>query len=278
MLKLEKLNGRLEQLNTLLGAIDAAKSKVHDQERMDLANVLEKFFTAEEGDLVECSHQSVNIRKRGADRHNNFLTIYVDDSWNEDDTKTYNKLYVSNSSFRTDDMAEWIVERFEKQAHYTRLAVDFQDDILAEMNQISEEALQLLIQISKPAKALRKEAREIQEEISTINKEARLKALMSEEGLKIEGYERERWGKKYIELPSLEVKFDWTLRNVTGLRIDRTSASGKSADITVKVVREGWDPNTGEWSPKVIDQKVERVRMDKLESFFRYNQIEVPVL
>ena len=61
MTELEKLNARLEQLNTLTDTLDAAASKIYDQERMDLANVLEKFFTAEEGDIVDCSYSSVNI-------------------------------------------------------------------------------------------------------------------------------------------------------------------------------------------------------------------------
>lgn len=275
MTKLEKLNARLGELSTLLDAIDAARGKLYDQERMDLANVLEKFFTPEEGDAVDCSHQSVNIRKKGADKYDHFLTIYVDDSWNEDDTKTYNKLYISNSSFRTDEMSEWIVERFEKQAYYTRIAVDFQDDILAEMNQITDDFNALYTEISKPAKALRKEYNEVFKDIQAIEKAARLEALMSEEGLEIKGIERERWGSTYTEFPDLEVKWDWTIRSVRGLRIDKTSASGKSADITVKVKRENWDPNTGEWTEKIIDQQVERVRMDKIESFLRYNQIEI---
>ena len=278
MTKLQKLNARLEELNTLTSAIDAARSKVYDQERMDLANVLEKFFTAEEGDVVECSHGSVNVRRRGDDKFNNFLTVYVDDSWNDNDTKSYTKLYISNSSFRTDGVGEWIVERFEKQAHYSRIAVDFQDDILAEMNQITAATNKLMVEISKPAKALRKEAREIQEEIQAIEKQARLEALMSEEGLEIKGAEKKRWSdsnETYFEFPDLEVKWDYTLRSIRGLRIDRMSASGKSADITVKVKRGEWIPSSDEWIEKIVDQKVDRVRMDKIESFLRYNLISI---
>lgn len=278
MTKLQKLNARLEELNTLTSAIDAARNKVYDQERMDLANVLEKFFTAEEGDVVECSHGSVNVRRRGDDKFNNFLTVYVDDSWNDNDTKSYTKLYISNSSFRTDGVGEWIVERFEKQAHYSRIAVDFQDDILAEMNQITNAANKLMVEISKPAKALRKETREIQEEIQAIEKQARLEALMSEEGLEIKGVEKKRWSdsnETYFEFPDLEVKWDYTLRSIRGLRIDRMSASGKSADITVKVKRGEWIPSSDEWIEKIVDQKVDRVRMDKIESFLRYNLISI---
>lgn len=274
MTKLEKLNGRLKELNTLMDAIDAARSKVYEQERMDLANVLEKFFTAEEGDIVDCSHSSVNVRVKGADSYSHFLTIYADDSWNDDDSKTYTKLYISNSSFRTDEMSEWIVERFEKQAHYSRIAVDFQDDILAEMNQITDAANVTMREIAKPGRELRKEASEIRKEIQAIEKEARLKALMSEEGLEIKGTERERWGNKFTEYPDLQVKYDWTVRSIRGLRIDKTSTSGKSADITVKVKRTRW--TSEEETKEVIeDLKIERVRMDNIESFLRQNDIVV---
>ena len=273
MSKLKKLNARLVQLNILLDAIDAAASKIYDQERMDLANVLEKFFTAEEGDIVDCSYSSVNIRKRGDNQSISFLTIYADDCWDENDRRVYNKLYVNNYSFRTDEMAEWIVERFEKQAYYTRIAVDFQDDILAEMNQITDAANQLVVEISKPRKEIRKEATQIQEEIKAIEKEARTKALMSEEGLEIKGVEKTRYNGEstYIEYPDLQVKFDWTLRSIRGLRIDRVSTSGKSADITVKVKR--WDYNKQE--EVVADEKIERVRMDNIDTFFRRNNIEI---
>ena len=273
MSKLKKLNARLVQLNILLDAIDAAASKIYDQERMDLANVLEKFFTAEEGDIVDCSYSSVNIRKRGDNQSISFLTIYADDCWDENDRRVYNKLYVNNYSFRTDEMAEWIVERFEKQAHYSRIAVDFQDDILAEMNQITDAANQLVVEISKPRKEIRKEATQIQEEIKAIEKEARTKALMSEEGLEIKGVEKTRYNGEstYIEYPDLQVKFDWTLRSIRGLRIDRVSTSGKSADITVKVKR--WDYNKQE--EVVADEKIERVRMDNIDTFLRRNNIEI---
>ena len=275
MSKLQKLNARLDELTTLLDAIDASRSKLYDQERMDLANVLEKYFTPEEGDIVDCSHSSVNIRKVGSTTYDTYLTIYADDSWNEDDTKTYNKLYVSNSSFRTDEMSEWIVERFEKQAHYTRIAVDFQDDILAEMNRITEDFSVLFKEVAKPARELRKEYNKVFEEIQAIEKAARLKALMSEEGLEVPGIERERWGDKFIEYPDLQVKFDWRINSVRGLRIDRMSASGKSADITVKVKRGRWVNEDKDYVEQIVDEKIERVRMDNIDSFLRQNNISV---
>ena len=267
MTNLDTLQARQEVLDSLIDTAEQNRKGIYETQRQRLAKVLEKFFTPEEGDTVKVSHSSVQVFS--GDSNDSFITIYVDDSWNDQDEKEYTKLYVSNYSFRTDEMAEWIIERFEKQAHYARLAVDFQDDILAEMNQVVEESNKLLVPVYGQLRDMKRERREVSEQISAIRKEARMKALMSEAGLELEGVERERWGETYREFPDLQVKFDWTLRSIRGLRIDRVSASGKSADITVKVKR--WDYKKQE--EVIAEEKIERVRMDNIDSFLRYNQL-----
>lgn len=275
MKHLVSLKERKEKLEKLLDTIDVARRSVHLQEREDLTKVLEKFFTAEEGDVVECTHSGVYVSKEGFDKYDSFITIYVDDSWDENDSKVHSKLYINNSSFKTEAIGEWIVERFERQAHYARIAVDFQDDILAEMNQITEAANQKINDITIPAIDLRKESRKIQEEIDAIEKETRLKALMSEEGLEIKGTQRERWGSTYTQFPDLQVKWDWTLYSIRGLRIDKMSASGKSADITVKVKRDRWNQDGSVLRDQIVEEQVERVRMDNIETFLRQNNIAI---
>ena len=267
MQNLETLQARYDVLESLIGTAEQNRNDIYTAQRQRLAKVLETFFTPEEGDTIKYSHSSVQVFS--GDSNDSFITIYVNDSWTEDDEKEYTGLYVSNYSFRTDDMAEWIVERFEKQAHYARLAVDFQDDILGEMNQVVGEFNRLLIPVYDDLRDMKRERREVSEQIDAIRKEARMKALMSEEGLEIEGVEKERFGNTYREFPDLQVKFDWTLRSIRGLRIDRVSSSGKSADITVKVKR--WDYNKQE--EILTDEKIERVRMDKIDEFLRYNQL-----
>jgi len=267
MQNLDTLQARYDVLESLIQTAEHNRKDIYETQRQRLAKVLEKFFTPEEGDTVEISHSSVNVCT--GDSNDSFMNIYVEDSWNENDEKEYTNLYVTNYSFRTGEMAEWIVERFEKQAHYARIAVDFQDDILAEMNQVVEEFNNLLNNIYTNLSEIKRERKEVTEEIDAIRKEARMKALMSEEGLEIEGVERERWGDTYREFPDLQVKFDWTLRSIRGLRIDRVSASGKSADITVKTKR--WDYTKQE--EVIAEEKVERVRMDNIDQFLRYNQL-----
>lgn len=274
MSQLEKLNTRYNQVRRLLDAINQATRKVDADVREKQQKVLEKYFTAQEGDTVECSYSSVSVRRAGTERYNSFIDLYLEDQW-EEDTRVYTHFYISNSSFRSEEMAEWIVDRFTSQAYYATIALDFQDDIIAEINQIIEESKSLIEEITKPAKELRKESKELSEKIESIKKAARQQALMSDEGLVIEGVERERWGSTYTEFPDLQVKWDWTLRSIRGLRIDRMSTSGKSADITVKVKRESWDPSSGEWTEKIVDEKVERVRMENIEFFLRRNNIAV---
>jgi hypothetical protein len=267
MQNLETLQARYDVLESLIDTAEQNRNDTYTAQRQRLAKVLETFFTPEEGDTVRVSHTTVEVTDSNSGA--TLMNIYVNDSWTEDDEKEYTSLYVSNYSFRTDEMAEWIVERFEKQAHYARLAVDFQDDILGEMNQVVGEFNRLLAPVYDDLRDMKRERREVSEQINAIRKEARLKALMSEEGLEIEGVEKERWGETYREFPDLQVKFDWVLRSIRGLRIDRVSASGKSADITVKVKR--WDYNKQE--EIIADEKIERVRMDNIDQFLRYNQL-----
>lgn len=273
MTQLETLNARYEKLQRLISAIEGARKRILTSEREELQKVLEKYFIAEDGDVVKCSHSGVRVLKEGANDYDSFIQINVNDAWDEDDRLEYTGFYINNYSFRTSEIAQWVVDIFQKQAHYTLIALDFQDDIIAEMNLITKEANRRLQEIGSPNREFKKECKEILEQIQAIEKEARFKALMTEEGLEIRGVEKTRYygESTYIEYPDLQVRFDWTLRGIRGLRIDKVSASGKSADITVKVKR--WDPISKE--EVLTDEKIERVRMDNIESFLRYNSISI---
>ena len=268
MQNLDTLLSRYDFLESLIQTAEQNRNGIYVSQRQRLAKVLEKFFTPEEGDTIKYSHSSIQVFPTGS--NDSFINIYVNDSWNDDEKKEYTDLYVSNYSFRTEEMSEWVIERFEKQAHYARIAVDFQDDIVAEMNQVLSENRELLLNIYSNLSEIKKEKKQITEQIDAIRKEARMKALMSEQGLEIEGVEKEKWnGETYREFPDLQVKFDWILRSIRGLRIDKVSASGKSADITVKMKR--WDYI--KQAEVLTDEKIERVRMDKIDQFLRFNQL-----
>jgi hypothetical protein len=272
MTNLEQLTARRDQIEKLVDAIDGALQKIYDKEKEQLADVLARYFTPEKGDEIEFSHSSVNVRRKGQDRYNSFLDLYLNDEWTENG-RVFTGFYISNSSFRTNSVSDWAADRFTSQAYYTRLVVDFQDDILAEMNQICEVSREMMREVGKPKKELEKEARNIREVIKIIEKEARLKALMSEEGLEVKGVEKKRhWNDTtYIEYPDFQVKFDWTIHSVRGIKVDKVSASGKSADIIVKVKRDQYSQDGSVVRDVLIDQEVKRVRMENIDRFLNYN-------
>ena len=168
MQNLDTLLSRYDELESLIQTAEQNRKDIYSAQRQRQAKVLEKFFTPEEGDTVKVSYASVEIAS--ANSNDSFMTIYVNDSWNDNDEKEYTNLVISNYSFRSEEMAEWVVERFEKQAHYTRIAVDFQDDILAELNQEVGESNEMLYNIYSNLNEMIREKSQITKEIDAIRK------------------------------------------------------------------------------------------------------------
>ena len=168
MQNLDTLLSRYDELESLIQTAEQNRKDIYSAQRQRQAKVLEKFFTPEEGDTIKYGHCSIEISSTNS--NDSFMTIYVNDNCNDNDEKEYTGLYVSSFSFRSEEMAEWVVERFEKQAHYTRLAVDFQDDILAEMNQEVGESNEMLDNIYSNLNEMIRERSQINKEIDAIRK------------------------------------------------------------------------------------------------------------
>lgn len=278
MTHLEKLNARYEEIQGLLQINSAAGDEIHRAGKEKQKAVLEKYFTAEEGDIVECSYSSIAVRRASSpDRWSSFLDMYVEDQW-DSDGRVYTNFYISNSSFRTSEIEEWVAERFASQAHYSRIAIDFKDDILAELNQIVAETRKKYEEVHATTAGLKKESKKLHEEIESIERQARAEALSSKEGLVLKGRQVESYWKKgefNTVFPDLKVKFDYTIRSIRGLRIDKMSASGKSADITVMVKRDQWTQDGSVLRDQIVEEQVERVRMENIEDFLRQNKIAI---
>jgi hypothetical protein len=70
---------------------------------------------------------------------------------------------------------------------------------------------------------------------------------------------------KYNHYPSLDARWDWSIRNICKIKVVKKTASGKSADIEVVTRYKDWDGN--------IHDNVttaDKVRMDKVESLLSY--------
>ena len=66
---------------------------------------------------------------------------------------------------------------------------------------------------------------------------------------------------KWNNLPTLDVRFDWTVRNIFKIKVIKKTASGKSADLEITSRYKTWEGTTQD-NITVVD----KVRMDKVES------------
>lgn len=70
---------------------------------------------------------------------------------------------------------------------------------------------------------------------------------------------------KYNHYPSLDARWDWSIRNICKIKVVRKTASGKSADIEVVTRYKDWNGNTHD-----DVSTADKVRMDKVESLLSY--------
>jgi len=70
---------------------------------------------------------------------------------------------------------------------------------------------------------------------------------------------------KYNHYPSLDARWDWSIRNICKIKVVKKTASGKSADIEVVTRYKSYDGTTHD-----DVTTADKVRMDKVESLLSY--------
>jgi hypothetical protein len=103
------------------------------------------------------------------------------------------------------------------------------------------------------------EIRSLKNEISEIEREAAL-AKLENEGVEFTA-ERE------YDLPSLDVRFNWTVSRICKIKVVKKTASGKSADLEITTRYKNYE---GEVTEQVTT--ADKVRMEKVEDLVRYNR------
>lgn len=72
---------------------------------------------------------------------------------------------------------------------------------------------------------------------------------------------------KWNHYPSLDVRWDWSVREIFKIKVVKKTASGKSADLEIVSRYKKWE---GGFEEHV--QTVDKVRMDKVESLLSYHR------
>jgi hypothetical protein len=137
---------------------------------------------------------------------------------------------------------------------------------LVRYNQIMLDKKEEITEAHKVVWGIEKNIKEVEDQIRQIEKENILSKVESE-GIRFELPE----GKSIYELPNIDVKFDRTVFNVKEIKVLNKTASGKSADLRLKVMHNVYNADTQSHMIKEQTQFVEKVRMNNIEYFLLNN-------
>src|SRR6056300_226978 len=262
MTRVEILKMRLDELYDQKYGIDDRIDNLEKRKEQQKKLVLEKYFNTELPENYSIFIKSdENVELRAGDSKYAIGDFYFYDRWT-DEGSVIEKAEINLSSFRAEVEGDWISKRFEAISKFVMIAEDFGDDIIAELNLIEKRYRDFVNQIWPLKKELNKSINSQSEDINKLENENMMESLFDVDGISLTPEKEDSW------LPRFEVKWDWEISNVAGLRAVKKSASGKSVDLEIK--RRVRDYNSNDWKFDTV--KAERVRFDKVETFLKRNQ------
>lgn len=261
MKKIDIIKSRLDQLYTQDEISELRVNRLRNRMQDEQKLILEKYFgTSYEGFKLTISRERVSVTIEGSNW--GVVDFYLYHNWTSEEGEKFDRIELSTGSFRPEKMDESVVKRFEMLSHFSKLVVDFEDDILAEFNTNSRKYNKLIETFSDSRRALRKSIRSQEEDIRKLESEARLEKLFQEDGITINTLENDNY------LPQLQLKYNWRLNSVCKLKGLRKSSSGKSIDLEI-TTRYKTDYNSDKFTYRT--QNADMIRFDNIESFLRVN-------
>ena len=262
MTRVEILKIRLNQFSNDLEKIENRRKALWYRRKQELSRVLAKYFhVSDDKFYIETDDTRAYLCETAKGRHWELITFSIEEKWSrEEDKDRGESVRISSNGFRYETLSQDILDKTQARFEFMQCAVDHQDDILAEWNSVSDKYDKLIDTFYPKERELRRAYDNQAKDIKELEDEAMLAKLTSD-GVE---FSKDKRG----NFPDLEVKWDWTLRNVAGLKVTRTTPSGKSADLIVTQKFRNWNTDGIE----VTEQFVEKVRMDKVKRLLWNNE------
>ena len=260
MTNTEILKIRLDELSNENNKLDARVKNLYIRRQKELINVLREWFipfNIEDRDVTfNFTEFRVEVLKKQKEENNVIFWFRLREEW--DGKTTFTGFELNKSTFGTIVNESTITELF-LAAKWGQFVLDYQDDIVAELNMVQERYENYITTLRGRQQELKKSINQQQSDIDTLKKDYILSKLTTE-GIELDTNKSKS---KDSFLPSLEVRFDWTLRSVKALKVLRMTTSKKSADVEV---------TTRDWQGGLHKTAVERVRMDNIMYFVKSHQ------
>ena len=260
MTRTEILKVRLDELSNENTKLDARVRNLYIRRQKELINVLRDWFipfNIEDQDVTfNFTEFRVEVLKKQKEENKAIFWFKLREEW---DGKTTFTGFELNSYYGGAIISDDTVTTMILAAKWGQFVLDYQDDIIAELNMVQERYEKYITILREEQYELRKSISQQQSDIDELRKEEILSKLTTV-GIELDTNIKKS---KDSHLPSIQLRYNWTIHSVKAVKVLRVTSSKKSADIELK---------KRDWNGDIHIIKAERVRMDNILGFVRYNQ------
>tara|TARA_R110000868_G_scaffold151653_1_gene376177 strand:+ start:1763 stop:2539 length:777 start_codon:yes stop_codon:yes gene_type:complete len=247
----DQLDKYAAESTALNNRVSALTQRANNEKREALSHYFQDGYS--ENFKVRVSNEYVEINNF---ENSSLLTFYINTSWANGNSRLYNSIELSMSSQRYEISDNPILrEKRNVIEHYTNIAGECKEYILADLNNIASKYNKLIETFSTKRKELRELIEAQKRIVDSLDKDKLANELLNK-GIKV----------KLAEYPRsrnvLQAKANYSINNVTSINATKISPSGKSADLIV----------TTKHDKTLHTQRVLGVRFSNIERFINNYQ------
>tara|TARA_R110000782_G_scaffold123895_2_gene215383 strand:+ start:3120 stop:3965 length:846 start_codon:yes stop_codon:yes gene_type:complete len=256
-----------DQLREELVIINKTRWGLEEQKNSKLTNMFTEKFNSVlgEGDVIEASDARIHFKRpqEGVSYNREVLDLYL----RNDDYRVEEANVIQTSFYSTSENSEFELRRMVLIGNVGQILLNSSDELIEGYNQIKSEFKDVITANYKEMYGVEKQITEIENEIRGNEKQSLLNKIENE------GIEFEIGEDKSINcLPNFDAKVDLSIYNVKALQVLNKTASGKTADVRLKIMSNDWNSETQSYNEREIIKIVSRVRMNNILQFIQYNQ------
>ena len=218
--------------------------------------------------LIEEMNAEKEAILKGAFKGNNFrisssevaLLITEDNYTREQASVRFTSFYGEGLQARFSAYSSNSVKTSIKVGQFAQLCEEVSEEAIKAIKAIDEKNKPALKALQSEARDLSRAIRELQQAEAEKAKAKEMEQLKSAKGLSFDLPE-DSW-----KQPDLQLRFDWSVRGITNLKVLNETASGKSLKIEFTQEFKGWDNNEIVTKTQV---RQETVRKSNVEAFLQ---------
>lgn len=266
MTRITILEQKLVQLEEKRKQASIARQNLEEARVAIISRMIHEYFedVLEEEDTIGVTSDRVSFKRR--QEGYSYLKDLVEFYFKPKDWRDETSNEIQTSFYSTSENSEFELRRMILIGKVGQIVLDHKDDILVRYNQIKLDKKEEMSEAVKVVWAIGKDIEEVKDQIHRIEKENIL-AKVESEGIKFELTK----GASVYKFPNMEVKSNLIVYNVKEIKVKNKTASGKSADIELKVMNKLWNRETQSYDEKEDIKVVEKVRTNNIERFLQFN-------